>query len=253
MSDLLARDVRVEAAGDVLVDQAGFTLAQGEFVALIGPNGAGKTSLIRACLGLTAVARGCVQIDGVETRRLSPVQRARLIAYLPQSRPLAWPVRVRDVIALGRFAHGAAPGRLSARDHERVGQVIADCDLARLADRRTDTLSGGELARVHCARAFAAGAPLLIADEPIAALDLRHQFMILDLIADYVRSGGGALVVLHDLSLAARYASRLIWMNGGRILADGPPGETLTAQRLETVFGVRARISGGRVEFDGAL
>ncbi|MGB3456080.1 MAG: ABC transporter ATP-binding protein, partial [Litorimonas sp.] len=96
-------------------------------------------------------------------------------------------------------------------------------------------------------------APLLVADEPTAALDPRHRFRILDLIADYVAGGGGALVVLHDIGLAARYASRLIWMQEGRIVADGPPSDTLTAERLETVYGVRAVVAGGRVDMMGPV
>ena len=106
---------------------------------------------------------------------------------------------------------------------------------------------------MHCARAFAAEAPLLIADEPTAALDPRHQFQILDLIADFVKQGGGALVVLHDIQLAARYASRLVWMKDGRIVADGPPEETLTSERLSDVYGVQATVSGSRIDFDGPL
>ena len=106
---------------------------------------------------------------------------------------------------------------------------------------------------MHCARALAAEAPLLIADEPTAALDPRHQFRILDLIAEFVARGGGALVVLHDVQLAARYASRLIWMKDGRILADGPPSKTLTAERLKDIYGVRSRVDGLHVEIAGVL
>ena len=106
---------------------------------------------------------------------------------------------------------------------------------------------------MHCARVFATEAPLLVADEPIAALDPRHQFRILDLIADYVEQGGGALVVLHDIGLAARYASRLIWMNRGRIVADGPPEETLTQERIKDIYNVRARVDGLSVEMAGPV
>ena len=172
---------------------------------------------------------------------------------MPQQRPLAWPNTVRDVVSLGRYAYGAAPGRLSAKDAAAVDAAIARCDLTGLAHRQTDTLSGGELARVHCARAFAAEAPLLIADEPVAALDPRHQFRIMDIIADFVAAGGGALVVLHDITLAARYASRMIWMKQGRIVADGAPEETLTAARMAEVYGVQARVDGRRVEIEGAV
>jgi len=143
-------------------------------------------------------------------------------------------------------------GRLKGLDAEAVDRALQACGLLELAGRRTDTLSGGELARVHCARAFAAEAPLLIADEPIAALDPRQQFRILDLIRTYVDQGGGALVVLHDIQLAARYASRMVWMKDGRIEADGPPSETLTAERMRDIYGVAARVEGLNIHIDGA-
>ncbi|MEM1105555.1 MAG: ABC transporter ATP-binding protein [Pseudomonadota bacterium] len=253
MTELIVSSLSVQVNQAVLVDGASFTLAPGEFVALLGPNGAGKTSLIRASLGLDAPSGGGARLSGEDTRTLSPGDRARRVAYLPQIRPLAWPNRVRDVVALGRFSHGAAMGRLRGADAAAVDRALAACDLASLAGRAADTLSGGELARMHCARAFAAEAPLLVADEPTAALDPRHQFRILDLIAEFVGQGGGALVVLHDIQMAARYASRLIWMKAGRLLADGPPEDTLTAARLEAVYGLHARVDGRRVELEGPL
>jgi len=253
MTELVATDLTLEVKGTALVRNASFRLAPGDLACLLGPNGAGKTSLIRASLGLEKPSGGRAMLAGEDTRRLSPVTRARSLAYLPQIRPLAWPNPVRDVVALGRFSHGAALGRLGREDSDAVARALADCDLTDLADRPADTLSGGELARMHCARAFAAGAPLLVADEPTAALDPRHQFRILDLIADFVARGGGALVVLHDVQLAARYATRLIWMKDGHVLADGPPAETLTAARLEQVYGVRAHVDGLRIELAGPL
>ncbi|MCI4645354.1 MAG: ABC transporter ATP-binding protein [Hyphomonadaceae bacterium] len=253
MVELITRDLTVKAADAVLVQEADMRLAPGELIALLGPNGAGKTSLLRAALGLEKRAGGTATLDGADTAHLSPMQRARLVAYLPQQRPLAWPNTVRDVVALGRYAYGAAPGRLSAADAAAVEAAIAQCDLSDLAGRETDTLSGGELARVHCARAFASETPLLIADEPVAALDPRHQFRVMDIVRDFVAKGGGALVVLHDIALAARYASRMVWMKQGRIIADGRPEETLTEQRMADVYGVRARIAGRTVEIEGAL
>lgn len=251
MTELVATDLSLQVKGAELVRAASFRLAPGDFACLLGPNGAGKTSLIRASLGLQAPSGGRATLGGTDTRRLSPVTRARSLAYLPQIRPLAWPNTVRDLVALGRFSHGAAPGRLRGMDADAVARALAACDLAHLADRRADTLSGGELARMHCARAFAAEAPLLIADEPTAALDPRHQFRILDLIADFVARGGGALVVLHDIQMAARYASRLIWMKDGRILAEGAVEDTLAPGRLEQVYGVSARVNGRRIEIEG--
>ena len=157
------------------------------------------------------------------------------------------------MVALGRFAHGAALGRLRGADRDAVERALASCDLDDMAERSTATLSGGELARVHCARAFAAQAPLLVADEPVAELDPYHQFRVMDLIGSFVDAGGGALVVLHDIMLAARYANRLIWMKNGRIVADGPPAGTLTATRLAEIYGVRSRVDGTKVELEGPL
>ena len=252
MTDLTVQNLTVKAGRTTLVEGAGFALVPGELICLLGPNGAGKTSLLRASLGLEKRDAGTATLNGDDCARLSPMERARRVAYLPQQRPLAWPNAVRDVVALGRYAYGAAPGRLSQPDADAVDRAMETCDLAALAHRSADTLSGGELARVHCARAFAAEAPLLVADEPVAALDPRHQFRIMDIIQSYVARGGGALVVLHDISLAARYASRLIRRKDGCIVADGPPTETLTAERLAEIYGVRARVHGTLVHIEGA-
>ncbi len=253
MTELALRQVTVRAGEATLLEAASLTLRPGELVVLLGPNGAGKTTLLRAALGLIRPDTGIVTLGGVDISDLSPMQRARQIAYLPQTRPLAWPSRVRDVVALGRFSHGAALGRLQGADADAVERAITACDIAHLAHRSSDTLSGGELARMHCARAFAAEAPLLIADEPVAALDPRHQFRVMDLVREFVTAGGGALVVLHDVGLAARYGDRLIWIKQGRIVADGPPMQTLTSQRLAQIYDVRARVDGLTVEIEGAL
>lgn len=253
MTELRIDDLWMTAKGNVLVEGANLTIKRGEFCVLLGPNGAGKTSLIRGGLGLEQPSAGSAFLGGVDTRTLKPAERARSLAYLPQIRPLAWPNRVRDIIALGRFSFGAAPGRLKQQDAIAVENALTACGLTELADRTADTLSGGELARMHCARAFAAEAPLLIADEPTAALDPRHQFRILDLISDYVRNGGGALVVLHDLHLAAQYATRMVWMKRGKIVADGTVEDTLSEERLENVFGVRAQVDGRQVVLKSPL
>lgn len=253
MTELHVENLTLSVRQTPLVEAASFTLKAGELVVLLGPNGAGKTSLIRGALGLLPNMSGTVQIDQTALAEFSPLARARQIAYLPQIRPLAWPNRVRDVVALGRFAHGVAPGKLSGKDAEAVDKALTSCDLVAFSDRAMDTLSGGELARVHCARAFATEAPLLIADEPTAALDPRHQFRILDLIKSYVDQGAGALLVLHDIELAARYADRLIWMKDRRIVAEGSVQNTLTSERLADVYGVAATIDGAHVRMEGAL
>jgi iron complex transport system ATP-binding protein len=243
MAEIKLNNVCVEAGGARLLHNASANFRSGELIALIGPNGAGKSTLLKCALALMAPSAGTVTLNGKAIAELSPIERARLVSYLPQSRPLAWPVRVRDVVALGRYAYGASTTKLTGEDAAAVTEAMDDCDLDPLAERRTDTLSGGELARVHCARAFAANAPLLIADEPVASLDPSHQFQIMALIRAYVDNGGGAVVVLHDIALAARFADRLIWMKDGEINANGAPEKTLTAAQMKKIFAVDAVVA----------
>lgn len=240
MAELVLRGVHVALGRHEVVRGASLWVAPGELVALLGPNGAGKTMLLRAVLGLVERSGGTVRAGGDDPALLPAAERARRIAYLPQSRPVAWPVRVRDVVALGRFAHGAAPGRLGGADAAAVERALSACDLHTLADRSCDTLSGGELSRTHVARTLAAEAPILLADEPTAALDPLHQHRVMALIRAYVDAGNGALVVLHEAALAARFADRLAWIRDGRIVADGPPEHTLTSERMAVVYGVQA-------------
>ena len=253
MAELRAENIQVQAGQATPVKNVSFELTPGTLTAVLGPNGAGKTLSLRASLGLTALSKGQSTINECAVDAMDPIERALTVSYLPQTRPLAWPNRVRDVVALGRFAHGGAMGRLGGHDAEAVDRALAACDLTHLMDRAADTLSGGELARMHCARAFAAETPLLIADEPVAALDPKHQFQVMDLFKTFVAEGGGALVVLHDIELAARYADRLLWISGGHVVADGPVGETLTSDRLAEVYGVRADVDGERVNIEGPL
>ena len=245
-------NITVKAGSKTLVSKASLELRPKELTALIGPNGAGKTSLIRAGLGLMKAASGTASIHGKNIAQMQPDKRARHIAYLPQIRPLAWPNHVYDIVALGRFAYGTNIGRLSMADQDAVQSAMQACDILHLSERKADTLSGGELARMHCARALCAKAPFLIADEPIAALDPRHQFRIMDLLRSYVDSGGGAIIVLHDIALATRYADQLVWMKDGDIIANGSVEDTLSTQMMSKVFGVEAKIKGRKIEILGA-
>lgn len=242
MSLLRAKGLSYSAAGNALVSDASFALEEGTLTALVGPNGAGKSTLLRLALGLLKPDAGTSEIAGQDIAGLSPVERAREVAYLPQIRPLAWPQPVRDVVALGRFAYGAVPSRLSPTDKSAIAGAIAACDLEGFEERAADTLSGGELSRVHLARALAAQTRVLIADEPVSALDPRHSHEVLQLFKRAAGDGRALLSVIHDLSLAARYADRLIWMKEGRIVADGTARDTITPERLRDVFGIEARV-----------
>ncbi|MEM9600528.1 MAG: ABC transporter ATP-binding protein [Pseudomonadota bacterium] len=250
MADLSVSRLCVVAGGTRIVDDLSLQLSRGEFVVLLGPNGAGKSMTLRAMLGLVP-ATGEIVLNGASVPDMKPPERARQIAYLPQSTPLAWPARTRDVVSLGRFSHGASVGRLSRDDSHAVDMALNECGLESLSERPVDSLSGGELARVHCARAFAARSPFLLADEPVASLDPAQAFRIMDLLREKSRRGLGVLIVLHDIALAARYADRMILMKSGRIMADGPTQSVLTAQALSDLYGVSADVSGRQVTLKG--
>lgn len=213
---------------------ASLSLAPGECVGLIGPNGAGKTTLMRAALGL--VPHG----GQSSLARLSPEARARAAAWLPQMREIAWPVSVEALVALGRTPHlGAARGP-GPQDSAAVARALARMGLGGFAGRPATALSGGEQARVLIARALAQEAPLLMADEPIAGLDPAHQLSTMALFAELAREGRAVFVALHDLGLAARFCTRLVVMQAGRIVADGLPGAVLRPALLADVFNIRA-------------
>jgi iron complex transport system ATP-binding protein len=252
MAELTIRGLSVARAGKPVLRGVDLALGKGACVALLGPNGAGKTTLLRAALGLERPLAGQVRLGGADPSAMDPAHRARIAAYLPQARPLAWPLSVRDLVGLGRFAHGGAIGRLAAADAAAAARALAACGLELLADRRADALSGGELARAHVARALAAEAPLLFADEPTAALDPAHAWRVMALIADFVAQGGAALVALHDVNLAAAFASRCVLLKDGAILADGPPETALTEDTLGALYGVQARVrrEEGRLAID---
>lgn len=253
MTKLSVESLVIAKDGQTIIEDLSFHLQQRELVILLGPNGAGKSLSLQYGLGLARPLSGAAMLDGQDIYALPAIARAQKLAFLPQTRPLAWPARVYDLVALGRFAHGGKLGKLSAADAKAVERALSACALEPFASRKATTLSGGELARVHCARAFAGETPLLVADEPVAALDPYHQFAIMDLFKTYVETGGGALIVLHDVALAARYADRLIWMKDGRVVANGPPDDTLTPDRLADIYGVSATVKGRTVIISGRL
>jgi iron complex transport system ATP-binding protein len=241
MSELLvARDITVSLGGRVVLAGADLTARAGEVVAVIGPNGAGKTTLLRAVAGLVR-ASGTIALGGTPLARLSLAERARRIAYLPQGNVFHWPLPVVDVVALGRLPRGAGAD-LSAADRSAVERAMAATGVAEHADRAVTTLSGGERARVALARVLATEAGVVLADEPTASLDPRYQMIVLDILRRHATAGGAVVAVLHDLGLAARHADRVIVLDGGRVVGDGPPHEVLTHKLLAVTFGIRAEV-----------
>jgi len=213
----------------------------GEIVALLGPNGAGKTTLMRAALGLIA-HEGSATLGDAEANKMSARERALRAAYLPQRPQAIWPLRVEAIVALGRFAYGAAPDRLGARDQAAVDAAIAACSLQGLRGRRMDEISGGEKARAHLARALAQQAPLLVLDEPTAGLDPAQALGVAVILRGHADKGGAVLFSTHDIALAAGVAHRVLLLSAGSVVAEGAPEAALTASALEAAYGRRARL-----------
>ncbi|WP_291841624.1 ABC transporter ATP-binding protein [Maricaulis sp.] len=209
-------------------------------VALVGPNGAGKSSLLRLAAGLARPATGEVRLDGHGLASVGETERARSIAYLPPDGRTAWPISARRLVALGRIPHLKPLRRLTADDEAAVDLALERTETSHLAGRGFDTLSSGEQARVLLARTLAVAAPVILLDEPTAALDARHQLGVLEILAAEARRGAMVIVALHALDLAVRHADRIIALDKGRVVADGAPERALTARVLADVFGVEA-------------
>jgi iron complex transport system ATP-binding protein len=234
--------VGVAIEGRKVVDGVSAELPPGALVALVGPNGAGKTTLLRALAGLLP-HDGTVGWGGRALAALRPMERGRLVAYLPQGHQAHWPLPARDIVALGRYPHGARdPDKLAPADAAAVEEAMRRADCEAFAGQDVRTLSGGERARVMMARVLAVQAPVLLADEPTAALDPRHQLEIMAALREEAGRGALVVAVTHDLTLAARFAARVLLMKEGALAADGPPAEVLTPERLRAVYGVEARI-----------
>ena len=236
MTLLSVANLTVHRNGRDVVSDVSLDVAPGEVVGLVGPNGAGKTTLMRSALGLVP-ATGQSSI-----RDMAANLRARAVSWMPQERELAWPMSVEAVVLLGRLPHGSGVSVSSDEDREAVHNALKRLDLLELSDRPATQLSGGERARVLLARAIAQDAPLIMADEPTAGLDPGHQISAMKAFSALAGEGRGVIVSLHDLGLAVRHATRLGLLDQGAVVADGPPLEVLSAERLRDVFGIRAHL-----------
>jgi len=234
---LSVENLTVSRAGQPVVGGIDLTVQPGEFVGLLGPNGAGKTTLLRAALGLLPFT-GRSSLAALPGR-----ERARAAAFLPQSREIAWPLSVEALVALGRVPYPGAARGLSGADREAVDRAISRMGLETFRHRPTTELSGGEQARALIARVLAQEAPLLLADEPTAGLDPAAQIATMRVFAAHAAAGGAVVASLHDLGLAVRHCTRLVLLDGGRLVADGAPAEVLTPGNLARTFGIRAHFA----------
>lgn len=227
-----AKNLQVRLGSRQVLDRVSVTVRAGEVLALVGPNGAGKSTLLGALAADLPAAAGVVRIHGRPATDWSAPELALRRAVLPQSAALSFPFTVEEVVRMGRAPHAASP----ADDDLAVAEAMAATEVTAFAARPFSALSGGERARVALARVLAQRAPILLLDEPTAALDLKHQELVLRVCRERARAGDAVVVVLHDLGLAAAYAHRVAILCAGRVAADGPPAEVFSDALLSEVY-----------------
>ena len=243
MTAIDAKNISVKYGAVQILHDIALTAETGRFVGLIGPNGSGKTTLLRSLGGLQSLAGGEVSIGGRLVVDMTDAARAKEMSYMPQGTEVHWPLVVGRLVALGRIPTLDSWRGLRSPDHDAVLHALRSVDALHLTDRVVSTLSTGERARVLLARALAGNPGILLADEPVASLDLNHQLLVLDVIQDLCIRGMTAVVVFHDLSLAARYCSHLVLLHEGRVFAKGRPAEVLIPSNLRDAYGVDAVLS----------
>ncbi len=228
--------------GSEILKNIDITVNAGDFVGLIGPNGAGKTSLLRMLANLQQPDSGSIQLDNNNLNSINRKQLAQTLGYLEQGAPAHWPLQVRRLVELGRLPYLSPWGQLTGKDKAIVDNAMAQAEVEHLSERIISTLSGGERLRVLIARMFATEPNIVLADEPIAALDPYHQLHTMELFREHCDQNGSAVVVMHDLNMAARFCDRLVLLNQGDVVCDGDVATVLTTDNLAAVYGIHARL-----------
>lgn len=224
-------------AGPLALDGVDMTVPEGVLYAVLGPNGSGKSTLMRALMGVLAPRRGRALVGGTPATEWSRRALARQVGAVPQTETMAFPLTVRELVAMGRYPH-LGPLRSEGReDREAIARALERCDAAELARRPVATLSGGELQRVRIARALAQEPRALVLDEPTASLDIRHEMAIFGLLRDSAHQGMTVLLVTHNLNQAARFADRILLLDAGRVAAEGSVQDVVREEILERVYG----------------
>ena len=225
-----------------ILNAVDFRLEAGELVGLIGPNGAGKSSLLRLLAGVEVPDRGDISLDGEALSRISPQQRARSLGYLVQGAQAYWPFSVEKVVGLGRIPYQKWWRQSNAEDESKITRAMQMTETLAYRNRIVTTLSGGEQTLVMLARIFATENRVILADEPVAALDPYHQLHVMEILRQHASEQRAAVVVLHDLSLAARYCDRLYLLSHGKLDSSGSVAEVLTRENIARVYGVDSQI-----------
>lgn len=229
--------VQYPGADRPALDGVTVNIPAGRLTAVLGPNGSGKSTLLRALLGVNELNAGTASLDERDVREWDRRELARSVGVVPQSETIAFPITVREMVAMGRFPHLGPLRAEGPRDREAVDKAMKRCDISNLQDRQVTTLSGGELQRVRIARALAQEPQALALDEPTASLDLRHEMSILGLLRDWSDGGMTVLLITHQLNLVARFADRMILLDRGHVVAEGTPSEVFRREVIERVYG----------------
>ena len=228
--------VRYPGADRPALKSVSMDVPRGTLYTILGPNGSGKSTLLRALLGAVPLSSGEAWVDGRAIRSWRGRELARLVGVVPQSESITFPITVRELAAMGRYPHLGPLTPERSEDADAIAEALERCDVSELADRFATDLSGGELQRVRIARALAQEPRHLALDEPTASLDIAHEMEILELLRRSVADGVTVLLVTHHLDAAARFADRMLLLEGGRVAAEGTPAEVLRGEVLERVY-----------------
>ena len=242
MTALHVVQLSVHVRGRPILDDVTFDIVTPGLTVVVGPNGAGKSTLLRALAGLTPVHTGTIRINGTALGSMTATERARAIGYLPQERTVHWPLSARRIVALGRLPHQMPGAVLGPHDMAAIDAALSAMDANGLADRPILELSGGERARILIARVLAQEPAIMLADEPTAGLDPRHQWALFERLEAIAARGTRIIVALHDLALASRFARTVLLIADGRLAAVGSSEDVLTPERLATIFGVTSQL-----------
>jgi len=243
MNLLSGKNISFSIDGISILKNIDVDVKAGELIGLIGPNGAGKSTLLRLLTQVAQPDGGDILLNGKNIQTLSAEEKSRLIGYLTQGARAHWPFTVEKIVELGRLPWQRWWQDSSVEDKQKVEYAMALTETVAYRNRIVTTLSGGEQTLVMLARIFAAEPQLIFADEPVATLDPYHQLHVMEILRDHAREKKSAVVVLHDLSLAARFCDRLYLLNHGALYCHGTPQEVLTDENIATVYGVKSVVS----------